>query len=419
MNNSASPRKDTRAARDMGCGSSAPKDGLPEEPVKKKSDAVEPPPPAPPAPSEAHSQPETNSDAPPVDNVENEDQEEEEEEEEPLWPADRDPYVDGRLYGLQPKPGVPKPGMPFKAVLSVRNSYGSGEGSDGDAPLGPVMPFCPYCARLGIMMREAGLDFETVLIDSYDKPKWFLEALPAGQTPAILGPPGGDDSGSWVEGTDNILANLRKDPTFAAWFDRPCVVPEAEIKAKISKAAFACIAAFIAESKTGLGVMKFMSGAGGFDLPEDEDGKDRRERCNAIVKEGVLELESIIGGLEGDFLGGDEPGSADVTLCTMLFTWHNGLNAGMSGFGEPRSFESLGAPSLEPYLERWVRRKSFGECYMHSNLYNANQVASMMGMFEKATADATDPDTVLRAVMDKARSLDPLYDGVDRLSSAA
>ena len=332
---------------------------------------------------------------------------------------DRDPYVDGRLYGAQPKPGVLKPGVPVKAVLSIRNSYGSGEGCDGDAPLGPVMPFCPYCMRLGIMMHEAGLEFETVLIDSKEKPEWFLEAFPAGTTPAILGAPGGEDSGKWVEGTDNILANLRKDPKFAAWYDRPCVLSDDEIKPKILKAAFANVVAFIAESKTGFGMMKFMSGMGGFDLPEDEDGKDRRERCNAIVKEGTLELESIIAGLENDFLGGDEPGSADVTLCTMLFNWHNALNAGMSGFGEPRSFESLGAPSIEPYLERWTKRTSFGECYMHSNMFSANQPAAMMGMFEQATADATDPDTVLRAVMDKARSLDPLYDGIDRLSSAA
>ena len=56
---------------------------------------------------------------------------------------------------------------------------------------------------------------------------------------------------------------------------------------------------------------------------------------------------------------------------------------------------------------------------MHSNMFSANQPAAMMGMFEQATADATDPDTVLRAVMDKARSIDPLYDGIDRLSSAA
>ena len=50
--------------------------------------------------------------------AEEEEEEEDEEEDEPLFPPDRDPYVDGRLYGLQPAPpGPPKPGVPQKACL--------------------------------------------------------------------------------------------------------------------------------------------------------------------------------------------------------------------------------------------------------------------------------------------------------------
>jgi hypothetical protein len=122
-------------------------------------------------------------------------EEEEEESEEELWPADADPYVDGRLYGLQPAPpGLPAPGRPIKAVLSSRASYGSGDVLDGDSALGPVMPFCPYCMRLGLMMQEAGVPYDTYLIDSQDKPEWFLEAFAAGTTPAMLGTPGGLDT---------------------------------------------------------------------------------------------------------------------------------------------------------------------------------------------------------------------------------
>ena len=157
---------------------------------------------------------------------------------------------------------------------------------------------------------------------------------------------------------------------------------------------------------------------GGSNLPEDEDGKDRRERCNAIVKEGTLELESIIAGLENDFLGATslDPRTSPFAPCSSTGT--TPLNAGMSGFGEPRSFEAAGAPSIEPYLERWTKRTSFGECYMHSNMFSANQPAAMMGMFEQATADRHRIRHRPSRRMDKARSLDPLYDGIDRLSAA-
>jgi hypothetical protein len=40
--------------------------------------------------------------------------------------------------------------------------------------MGPIMPFCPFCMRLGLMMRESGLELDTYLIDSRDKPEWFV-----------------------------------------------------------------------------------------------------------------------------------------------------------------------------------------------------------------------------------------------------
>ena len=45
------------------------------------------------------------------------------------------------------------------------------------------MPYCPHCMRIGLLMAEAGVPFETYMIDGQDKPAWFLEAFPEGTTP--------------------------------------------------------------------------------------------------------------------------------------------------------------------------------------------------------------------------------------------
>ena len=84
------------------------------------------------------------------------------------------------------------------ALLSGRASYGLGDVVDGASPLGPLMPFCPYCLRLGLLLSEAGVPFQTYLIDAHDKAPWFLDAFPAGTTPAMQGTPGGVVTGEWV-----------------------------------------------------------------------------------------------------------------------------------------------------------------------------------------------------------------------------
>jgi hypothetical protein len=118
------------------------------------------------------------------EDAEEDSESEEEEEEEPLvkWPEGKDPYVNGLLYGRQPAPpATPVPGKPIKAVLSCRPSYGSGDIVDADSALGPLMPFCPYCLRLGLWMREAGVEFETYLIDAKTSRNGSWRAIPPGR----------------------------------------------------------------------------------------------------------------------------------------------------------------------------------------------------------------------------------------------
>ena len=350
--------------------------------------------------------------------AEEDEEEEDEEEDEPLFPPDRDPYVDGRLYGLQPAPpGPPKPGVPQKAVLSSRASYGGADELDGDSALGPVMPFCPYCLRLGLMMRESGMEFETFLIDSKDKPAWFLDAFPAGTTPAILGTPGGVDTGEWTGGSDGILANLRGEATFEAWYAKGGKFTAEEIAGVAKAAGFGTIVTLIAETEleSGFKLIGFMGGDCGYTLEDGEAPAARKVRFNAVLREAIAKLETMISSLEGKFVGGDDPNEADVTAVTMLFVLHNLMEAGYSGLEEaPCSLESLGAPSLLPYIEMWSKRPSFEYCYGHANLFSAATVMSVAPMVVQMAPDATNGGETMKIIMDKARANDPLYDGVDR-----
>ena len=229
----------------MGCGASKPKDGeAPMEPAPTKAKVIDDPPPTPakepeapvasapepepvepepiaapepepaavPEPVAAAPEP-TPEAAPESIPAPGETEEEEEEEEEPVvpWPEGLSPFVGNYLYGPEPGPGdrKPEPGKPFKCVLSARASYGgrntAGALVDGDAPLGPIMPFCPYCARLSLLLIESGVEFEVFLIDAGDKPDWFTEAFEKAETPCMMGTPGGLDNGEWMGESKDII----------------------------------------------------------------------------------------------------------------------------------------------------------------------------------------------------------------------
>ena len=47
-------------------------------------------------------------------------------------------------------------GVPRVAVLSSRASNGNGDDMDGPSAAGPLMPFCPYCTRLCLVLAEVG-----------------------------------------------------------------------------------------------------------------------------------------------------------------------------------------------------------------------------------------------------------------------
>ena len=273
------------------------------------------------------------------------------------------------VMGQQPPPaGQLVPGIPKKAVLSYRASYGSGDALDGSSQLGPIMPFCPYCHRLGLLLAESGIAFETYLIDMRDKPAWFLEQFPAGTTPAMQGTPGGlPDSDQWMGEFDEILARAKQQSeAFAKVANDHGPYKTEYIGTLGSRIAMSQIAAWYAESNLDSAkpilamYMQF-----GF-IPEvpDESGPAMRQRLINIAVDSFAELEGVIANLNSQFIGGEIPNQADAFLATMLYWSHNALECGLSPLPQaPCSLKEVGAPTALEYLQRWVRRPSWTECY--------------------------------------------------------
>ena len=354
---------------------------------------------------------------------EEEEEDEEEEDDEPVvpWPEGLSPYVGDYLYGPEPGPGDRKPeaGKPFKAVLSARASYGgrntAGELVDGDAALGPIMPFCPYCARISLLLIESGVEFEVFLIDAGDKPDWFINAYDKAETPAMMGSPGGLDDGQWVGESKDIIARAcEQNEKFKELCEREGPITVEQIEKYANAVAFGMILGYIAptEEEAGKGLAMGLHKQAGLEPIEGETGAALRERCNAHFRAGLAEFEKMIGGLTTPFIGGDTPSKADVFAATTLFFSHNIAESGLCGdpvaMDKGASLADLGAPSVVPYLRRWMERPSWNKAYKTTCMYSTAVVACLAGWMMMAK-DMFDDGRKLNLILDNLRRRDTDY----------
>ena len=328
-------------------------------------------------------------------------------------PVTGGPIFEGHLFGQQPAPeGRIIPGVPRKAVLSYRASYGTGDILDGDAPLGPIMPYCPYCHRLGLMLSESGVPFEPYMIDQSDKPPWFLEAYPAGTTPSMQWPDvlGTND---WVGGFDNLVKiYTEKIPKFASIAHDHGQYKNEHIGALGTTVGMATYAAIFANSEldSAKNMMGALMGMGSIAKVEGESAAQTRERLIRIIADSFKELESLISKLNGPFVGGKSPNLADAYLVTMLFWAHNALECGLMPVPQaPCSLADIGAPSLRLYLQRWVRRPSWKECYKSDSLYSAATMMQACATVTKMAPDACRQGKDCVKVLARIRGLDSGY----------
>ena len=328
-------------------------------------------------------------------------------------PVTGGPIFEGHLFGQQPAPeGQIISGVPRKAVLSYRASYGTGDILDGDAPLGPIMPYCPYCHRLGLMLSESGVPFEVYLIDQSDKPPWFLESFPAGTTPSMQWPDvlGTDE---WVGGFDNLVKIYgEKIPKFASVANDHGQYKVDHVGALGTTVAMATYAAIFAKSEldSAKNMMGALMGMGSIAKIEGETGAQTRERLILLIRDSFKELESLISKLNGPFVGGKSPNMADAYLATMLFWAHNALECGLMPLPQaPCSLKDMGAPSLRPYLDRWVQRPSWKECYKSDSIYSAPSMMQACATVTKMAPDACRQGKDFVKVLARIRGLDSAY----------
>ena len=340
-----------------------------------------------------------------------------------------DPYFDGYLFGQQPAPdGPPVTGIPRLAVLAARASYGTGDELDGSYPVGPLMPFCAYCHRLGLLYQEAGIPHEEYAIDGRDKAKWFLEVFPAGYTPAVQGTPGGVPGSEdcmrtttgehcvpWVGGFDDIVARAKEQSMgFAAVANDDGQHKTRVVCLLCRSLATGLLASRFAETKVedGKNLLHGMMGMGGVNVMPGEAGSELRDRMVKLAHDSFAEIEQLLSNLDDDFIGGDRPNMADAHMATMLYWALNMVEFGLCGIPQaPCSVEDVGAPSIRTYLERWAKRPSWKECYKTTSLYNSATVTVYAYRFSKMAPDvANDPRFLpLPAVCERARRADQYY----------
>ena len=157
-------------------------------------------------------------------------------------------------------------------------------------------------------------------------------------------------------------------------------------------------------------MMGALMGMGSIAKVEGESAAQTRERLIRIIADSFKELESLISKLNGPFVGGKSPNLADAYLVTMLFWAHNALECGLMPVPQaPCSLADIGAPSLRLYLQRWVRRPSWKECYKSDSLYSVATMMQACATVTKMAPDACRQGKDCVKVLARIRGLDSGY----------
>ncbi|MCL7046412.1 hypothetical protein MKW94_012785 [Papaver nudicaule] len=91
---------------------------------------------------------------------------------------------------------------------------------------------CPFCQRILLNLEEKEVPYQMHLIDTANKPHWFLDVNPEGKLPLVKF----DDK--WVPDSDVIAQTLE------AKYPRPSLVPRSEY-ASVGSKIFGCFVTFL------------------------------------------------------------------------------------------------------------------------------------------------------------------------------
>ena len=343
------------------------------------------------------------------------------------------------VFWPPPEPkGLPASGVPRIASGSARVSYGE-ELFDAGAPPGPLAPFCPYCKRLGLLLGEAGVEYELLQIDLTPgkKPAWFERAYEPAEVPAVQGLEGfGAGGEAWAGGYAEAAEHWAKmDPRVARVLARPSpMTPEAAMAAGEGMI-FGGVALLMLGTRTemGRGMLQFMlsklygdeGAAQAQEVLEGCGSEDAaaqaaaRASCTAKCRERVEEMKEVMeqAAACGGFLGGAEPALADMWAGPMTQMAKTCLETGLIDVGQPMgpaALPHLGLEALDQFLLKWTRRPSWHGTFLSDYTFNAAGLRSMMAKMAPAAPDVLTA-AALNPIFARAREMDPKYRAAMRL----
>jgi len=352
----------------------------------------------------------------------------------------KEPQSDRKIdavFRSPPEPkGLPASGLPRIASGSGRVSYGE-ELFDTGAPPGPLAPFCPYCKRLGLLLGEAGVEYELLQIDLTKKPAWFERAFEPATVPAVQGLKGfGAGGEAWAGGYEEAVEHWAKvDPRVARVLARPSpMTPQAAMGAGESMI-FGGVALLMlgTRTETGRGTLKFLlsklygdeGAAQAQEVLEGSGSEDAaaqaaaRASCRAKCRERVEEMKQVMeqAAASGGFLGGTEPALADIWVGPMGQMAKTCLETGLIDVGQPlgpAALPHLGLEALDQFLLKWTCRPSWHSSFLSDFTFNAAGLRSMMAKMVPTAPDVLNA-AVLNPIFERAREMDPKYRAAMRL----
>lgn len=139
---------------------------------------------------------------------------------------------------------------------------------------------CPFCQRVALTLEEKKIPYQTHLINTSDKPQWFLEVNPDGKVPLIKW------DGKWIADSDVIVGLIEEK------FPDPSLVVPPEY-ASVGSKVFPSFAAFL----------------------KSKDSNDGTEQ--ALVEE-LKKLDEHLR-VHGPFINGEKICSVDLSLAPKLY----------------------------------------------------------------------------------------------------
>ena len=331
---------------------------------------------------------------------------------------------------------TPTPGCPRLTCGCARASYGERGGLDNGAPRSPLVPYCPYSSRIGLLLAEGGVDWELVRIDYVKGARgWYKRAYAPADAPAMQGTPGGDrdDLDAWVGGSAVCKAN--------AILADGDVARRAVVKSKTSEDAVAKMAeplifgglaprmlgtreprgrkilAFMLKKTLGEEEVKTMALTDDDGAKPDVNADDVREACRTAVRKAISRCVTVLVACEargdGGFLApGSDPDPCDFILAGAVHTAKSLLESGLADVspGGPYGFSAYSnGKVIERYLRRWCVRPSWTKTYgLNESTVCAAIVRSFAAKISGAAGDVCPPEK-LRGACNRARRLDARY----------